>query len=259
MSSRPLSRHSRRKGSTSKRAARPRLVLHGLRLQIDRQRVRRARPWPAGGARSPSSSGRRTGRSADLGAVVVEDVGEGRRDDRAEAVVLQGPGGVLAARSRSRSCGRRPGSARPAYAGGSARSRDWRPSSSKRQSKKRNSPKPVRSMRFRNCLGMIWSVSTLARSSGATTPATWRRRRSIRPPPRLPRGSNVADVDEVAGDGRGGGHLRADQVRAAALALAALEVAVGGRGAALARLQDVGVHPQAHRAAGLAPLEAGGA
>ena len=42
-----------------------------------------------------------------------------------------------------------------------------------------------------------------------------------------------------------------------AAALAALEVAVRGRGAALARLQDVGVHSQAHRAAGLAPLEPG--
>ena len=50
-----------------------------------------------------------------------------------------------------------------------------------------------------------------------------------------------------------------DEVRAPAAALAALEVAVGGRGAALARLQDVRVHAQAHRAAGLAPVEAGGA
>ena len=42
-------------------------------------------------------------------------------------------------------------------------------------------------------------------------------------------------VGEVAGDRRGGGHRRADEVRAAARALAALEVAVRGRGAALAR------------------------
>ena len=54
-------------------------------------------------------------------------------------------------------------------------------------------------------------------------------------------------------------HLRADQMRAPALALAALEVAVRGRRAALARAQDVRVHPQAHRAAGAAPVEAGGA
>ena len=50
-----------------------------------------------------------------------------------------------------------------------------------------------------------------------------------------------------------------DEVRAPAAALAALEVAVRGRGAALAGLEDVGVHPQAHRAARGAPVEAGGA
>ena len=56
---------------------------------------------------------------------------------------------------------------------------------------------------------------------------------------------------------RGGGrHRRAHQVRAAAGALAAFEVAVAGRGAALARLEPVGVHRQAHRAARLAPFEA---
>src|ERR1035441_934966 len=67
-----------------------------------------------------------------------------------------------------------------------------------------------------------------------------------------------ADVGEVAGDGGGGGHLRADEVGAAAAALAAFEVAVGGGGAALAGLEDVGVHAEAHAAAGLAPIEAGG-
>jgi aromatic-L-amino-acid decarboxylase len=48
------------------------------------------------------------------------------------------------------------------------------------------------------------------------------------------------------------------EMRAALEALAALEVAVRGRGAALARLQLVGVHGKAHRAARLAPVEAGG-
>ena len=45
---------------------------------------------------------------------------------------------------------------------------------------------------------------------------------------------------------------------AALVALAALEIAVRGRGAALARRELVGVHRQAHRAARLAPFEAGG-
>src|SRR6266536_464526 len=63
----------------------------------------------------------------------------------------------------------------------------------------------------------------------------------------------------MALDGGRGGHLGADEVRAPAAALAALEVAVRGRGAALAGLEDVGVHAQAHRAAGGPPVEAGGA
>src|SRR5215211_3162261 len=117
---------------------------------------------------------------------------------------------------------------------------------------------------------MIWSVSTSARSSTLTLPATVRtgsmsgssagrpdtrsdvarRRPAVVPGP---------DVDEVPLDRRGGGHLGGDEVRAAAAALAALEVAVRRRGAALARREDVGVHPEAHRAAGAAPVEAGGA
>src|SRR3954471_19014925 len=48
-------------------------------------------------------------------------------------------------------------------------------------------------------------------------------------------------------------------MRAPAAALAALEVAVGGRSAALARGEDVRVHAQAHRAARGAPVEAGAA
>src|SRR5690606_16447350 len=38
----------------------------------------------------------------------------------------------------------------------------------------------------------------------------------------------LADVDEVAGDGGSGGHLRGDEVGAALEALAALEIAVRG-------------------------------
>ena len=55
----------------------------------------------------------------------------------------------------------------------------------------------------------------------------------------------------------GGGHLRRDQVGAAALALPSLEVAVrGGRGA-LAGGQLVRVHAQTHRAARVPPFGAG--
>jgi homoaconitase/3-isopropylmalate dehydratase large subunit len=55
----------------------------------------------------------------------------------------------------------------------------------------------------------------------------------------------------------GSRHLRAHEVRPAAATLAPLEVPVGRRGAALARREDVGVHPEAHRAAREPPLEAG--
>ena len=51
--------------------------------------------------------------------------------------------------------------------------------------------------------------------------------------------------------GHGGGY----EVRSAAAALAAFEVAVGGRGAALAGRELVGVHCETHAAAGFAPLE----
>src|SRR5713101_103449 len=91
------------------------------------------------------------------------------------------------------------------------------PSGRKRQSKNRNSPNPVRSTRLRNCFGMIWSVSTLTRGSG---------------------------------------HGRAHQMGPPAFALPPLEVPVRGRGAALTAPENVLVHAEAHRAAGVAPLEA---
>ena len=62
---------------------------------------------------------------------------------------------------------------------------------------------------------------------------------------------------EVPGDGGCGSHLGRDQVRASAASLAAFEVAVAGGGAALAGRENVGIHGQAHGAAGLAPVEAG--
>src|SRR3990172_12795795 len=105
-------------------------------------------------------------------------------------------------------------------------------------------------MRLRKRAGTIWSVSTLDRSRGRTTPVTLVNG-SISA--RLP----LSDVYEVPRDGGGGDHLGAGQVRAPSPALPPLEVAVGRGGATLARLGDVRVHPQAHRAAGLPPLETG--
>src|SRR5438105_10706326 len=65
----------------------------------------------------------------------------------------------------------------------------------------------------------------------------------------------LPDVDEVSRDGGRGGHRRADEMRAAALALAPLEIAIGRARAPLAGLQDVRVHAEAHAAPGFAPLE----
>ncbi len=57
---------------------------------------------------------------------------------------------------------------------------------------------------------------------------------------------HLPHVHEVAGDGGCRGHGGADEVRAPSGALPSLEVAVGGRSAALARDQHVGVHAEAH-------------
>src|SRR6266481_3523334 len=76
------------------------------------------------------------------------------------------------------------------------------------------------------------------------------------PLPRGGRGIQRPDVGESARDGGGRGHGRAHQMCARALALAPFEVPVGGRGHALACAGRVAVHPDAHGAAGLAPLEA---
>ncbi len=61
----------------------------------------------------------------------------------------------------------------------------------------------------------------------------------------------------MAQDRGGGGDLRRHEVGAAALALAAFEVAVGGGRGALTGGQLVGVHAQAHGAAGVPPFGSG--
>src|SRR4051812_42968467 len=113
-------------------------------------------------------------------------------------------------------------------------------------------------MDFRNCFGMMASVSTFSRSIGATRPV-WRVKACMAGPVlflrvarRRASSDEAAGVDEMAVQRRGRGHRRADEVRAPARALPALEVAVAGRCAALARLEAVRVHRQAHRATGLA-------
>ena len=119
---------------------------------------------------------------------------------------------------------------------------------SSRHSEKRPLPKPVRSTRFSQSLGMIWSVSTSLRSSGTAVPV-------------IARTAFIAGPPEwrSAGDGGGCRDGGGDEVGAAAAALASLEVAVRGRRAALLRRQLVGVHREAHRTPRLAPVEPRGA
>src|SRR5262245_22812635 len=96
---------------------------------------------------------------------------------------------------------------------------------------------------------MIWSVSTLGRSRGATRPLrTVNFSIGLAPRPH---------VDEVAGHRRGRRHLRAHEMGAPTGALPALEVPVRGRRTPLAGRELVVVHAETHRAAGLAPFEPG--
>src|SRR3954453_5448348 len=97
---------------------------------------------------------------------------------------------------------------------------------------------------------MIWSVSTSTRSSGATSPVCLVKGSIVRSAP-------IPHVHEVTRDGGRGGHGCTPQVGAAAFTLATLEISVRRAGAALAWLQDVWIHAQAHAAACLAPLEPG--
>src|SRR3989338_9132163 len=100
---------------------------------------------------------------------------------------------------------------------------------------------------------MIWSVSTLARSSGATRPVCWVKAFIV---------SSLgldqfAHIDKAAGHRSGGGHCRAYQVSTTTGTLTAFKVAVGGGRAMLATAQFVRVHRQAHGAARLAPFKTG--
>src|SRR5580704_16136181 len=139
---------------------------------------------------------------------------------------------------------------------------------------------------------MMRSVSTFWRISGAATPVTlvnfsiyippvvsteasrseaqWRDlleticSKSLKQGPSTPLRSGRGDdllklphISDGALDRRGRGHRRAGEMGARAGALAADEVAVGGRHAALARWHPLAIGGDAHRAAGLAPFEAG--
>src|SRR6185312_4610439 len=66
----------------------------------------------------------------------------------------------------------------------------------------------------------------------------------------------VANVCKVPGHCSCCRHHGADEVRTPTASLTSFKIAIAGGSAALTGLQDVGIHPQAHGATGLAPLKA---
>src|SRR3984893_16457794 len=127
-------------------------------------------------------------------------------------------------------------------------------SGSARQAANSPSAKPARLTRFRYSAGMIWSVSTLLRRSDTARPL-WVTNGSIGTA--LLSRSQVGRGGEAAGDGGRRRDLGRPQMRPGALALAALEVAVGRRRTALTGVHGVRIHAQAHGAARRAPLRPG--
>src|SRR5271157_237322 len=66
----------------------------------------------------------------------------------------------------------------------------------------------------------------------------------------------AANIDEPPGNSGGSSGCGTHEVSASFPALAAFEVAVAGGSAALLGREDVGIHPETHRASRLAPLRA---
>src|SRR5262245_7616956 len=123
------------------------------------------------------------------------------------------------------------------------------PASSKRKSWNNRCPQPSPRLRHRKRAGMIWSVSIFGTAKGAATACNGANGSMSWP-------HQLTHVGELAGYRGGGRHRWAQKMGARALALAANEIAVGGRCAAIARRHQIAVHADAHGAARLAPLEA---
>src|SRR6266853_4906448 len=128
-----------------------------------------------------------------------------------------------------------------------------------RASSKAWSPSPSLVTVLRNRAGMIRSVSMSLPGTGIARPATCRRALSVialSPARRLEHLPHVGDrAVERGRRGHGGAH---EQSPPGGAALAPDEVTVAGGRAHLAAPELVVVHAEAHRAAGLAPLEARG-
>ena len=200
------------------------------------------------------------GEQSLLAAVSAEDVGEARADDDPEAPVHQGPHGVLSTRARAevragdedRAVGIHrvvedeglvlaPGGEEAVLEAGARHA--------------------LEVLRRDDLVGVDVAAAQRDADTGVGLELLHGSGLSGRHGRQLAR--RLGSVVEVGGarqraaDRGGGCDERADEVGAAALALATLEVAVGRRRAALPRGEGVGVHAEAHRAAGKAPLGAG--
>ena len=67
----------------------------------------------------------------------------------------------------------------------------------------------------------------------------------------------VPYVNKMPRDRRRRRHRRTDKVRASATTLPAFKVAIAGRSATFAGLQDIWIHSQTHGTPGLSPFESG--
>ena len=229
MSSRPSSSRWRARASMSNGAVEAASSRTAAAVEIDRQR--RSRAWPRPRATQRVEHGLVDARREQAvgHGVAGEDVGERRRQHDAEPVVVQRPHGVLArgaaAEVRARQQHRRAGVARivqhESGAGGPA---IGAPVVEERVGEP-GAPEPLQELLRDDLIG-VDVAARQRRDAGRCACGTAPSRSAELP---------VADVGEMPADRRRGRHRRAHQVRAAAAALAAFEVAVAGRGAPLAR------------------------
>ena len=188
---------------------------------------------------------------AVLQAVLAVDVGKAARHDAADAdrehrphrAFARGAAAEIAAGHQDaglRNCGllsTKSGSALP---------------SARRRVRMNSSSRVVRLELRVACTGAIWSVLMSSASSGTATPVWRGERLHHAAPASICRTSTMRPA--IAAAAAVAGLTRCVRTPGA---LAVLEIAVGGRDAALARLAAVAVAAGAHRAAGFAPEEAG--
>ena len=238
LAARPRSCRSRKNSSNSPSASRRRLDV--LPVQEDAARPRAGRTPP----RRAAACARRAGGGSqrrDTTASKARPAGSPSRQPgvaRSASTISQRPACSRGAPAPPPASARRSRPARRSTPGSASSSSSAKPPSPAPRSTEPATVAPPRVIRRRTSSSCTSNSGISLRRSSMkprddaprccqTAPGLARRTRSLPLP----------DVDEVPLDRRRGGHLRADQVRAPAAALAALEVAVRGRRAALAGLR----------------------